>query len=90
MDALLNSCQRPFCSPCIVLDAVFSRAAVGIVMMPLRMLQTASKMVHVGLRTSPSRVLAAMRLVLRASDGRAMSIFWLQRPCLQILQAQCR
>ena len=21
---------------------------------------------------------------------RAMSIFWLQRPCLQILQAQCR
>ena len=60
MHALQNSCRMAFDSLCIIWDAVFWRAAVEIMIMPLHLAQTPSEKMHVGPRTSSPKVQAAL------------------------------
>ena len=72
----------------IISDAVFGRAVVEFMTIALLLVQIPSKKVHVGPRTCSQQVQVPLRMVVEASGGphgRAHSIFWLQKPCSQIL-----
>ena len=72
----------------IIWESVFGRASVEFTTIAFHLVQICSKMMNVGPRTTSLQVQVSLRMVVDAfgsTQGRVDSIFWLQRPCLQIL-----